>query len=159
VSVGLHIAPEFPQALESVAEARAWLDGVFAAERARGDGCDVCRLLLDELVANAVIHGGSEVGVTVDVQDDVRVEVTNRGTHGVIEPIPYQRGEPAAHFGLHLVHGLSTSWGVLRDTGDTTVWFELPHPGRVTEAGSRPRNIEQRAGGSDKSQSSSSKVP
>ena len=88
----------------------------------------MCRLLLDELVANAVTHGDSDVEVTVNVTDLVRVDVTNRGTDGEVAPIPYERGEPASHFGLHLVHGLSTSWGVTRDDDTTTVWFELPHP-------------------------------
>ncbi len=106
-----------------------WLDGVFAAERLEGDACDVCLLLLDELVANAVTHGGSEVRVAVDIGDPIRVEVTNRGTAGTVAPIPYERGRPAEHFGLHLVHGLSSSWGVTRDPGDTVVWFQVPHPG------------------------------
>jgi anti-sigma regulatory factor (Ser/Thr protein kinase) len=141
VSVGLHIAPDLPHSLESVGVAREWLDGVFAAERLDGDGCEVCHLLLDELVANAVIHGGSGAEVSVEVADIVRVEVTNGGTDGEIEAIPYPRGEPAAHFGLHLVHGLSTSWGVARDHVSTTVWFELPHPGRAPEPGTRPRVV------------------
>jgi anti-sigma regulatory factor (Ser/Thr protein kinase) len=159
VSVGLHIAPEFPHSVQSVREARAWFGRVIAAERLGGDGCDVCRLLLDELVANAVLHGGSEVEVSVEVADVLRVEVTNHGTHGVVEPIPYERGEPAAHFGLHLVHGLSTSWGVLRDDGDTTVWFELPHPGRMPEPASRPRVVRQASPGSSQSKTSAGKTP
>jgi anti-sigma regulatory factor (Ser/Thr protein kinase) len=105
------------------------LDGVFAAEHLEGDTFDVCLLLLDELVANAVVHGEGGVRVHVDVSDPIRVEVTNRGTEGTVEPIPYERGRPAEHFGLHVVHGLAQSWGVSRDSGDTVVWFELPNPG------------------------------
>ncbi len=89
---------------------------------------DVCLLLLDELVANAVTHGGSDVHVAADVRDPIRIEVTNHGTHGTVAPVPYERGRPAEHFGLHLVHGLSSSWGVTRDAGDTVVWVEVPHP-------------------------------
>jgi len=145
--VGLHIAPELPHELESVTAARRWLDGVFAAERLGGDGCDVCRLLVEELVANAVVHGGSGAEVSVEVYDIVRVEVTNRGTDGEIAAIPYERGEPASHFGLHLVHGLSTAWGVVRDDDTTTVWFELPRPARMEEP-ARPRVVRRSAPGS-----------
>jgi anti-sigma regulatory factor (Ser/Thr protein kinase) len=133
--VGLHVARELPRDISSVRAARVWLDGVFAAERLEGDACDVCLLLLDELVANAVIHGGSDVRVSADVRDPIRIEVTNRGTQGTVAPIPYERGRPAEHFGLHLVHGLSSSWGVSRETGDTVVWFEVPHPTTPDAAG------------------------
>jgi anti-sigma regulatory factor (Ser/Thr protein kinase) len=155
--VGLHIAPILPHALESVSDARGWLDGVFAAEKIDGDGCDVCRLLLEEVVSNAVIHGGSDAEVSVEVTDIVRAEVTNRGTHGVVEPIPYERGEPASHFGLHLVHGLATTWGVTRDDETTTVWFELPRPGRA-EPGARPHTLHSVSGG-DQSRPSSRHSP
>jgi anti-sigma regulatory factor (Ser/Thr protein kinase) len=117
-----------------VRAARVWLDGVFAAEQLEGETCDVCLLLLDELVANAVQHADGGVGVRVDIQDLIRVEVTNHGTDGIVEQIPYERGRPAEHFGLHVVHGLASSWGVSRDTGDTVVWFEVPHPGLAVTA-------------------------
>ena len=127
--MGVYVTPELVSELASVRAASVWLDGVFAAERLEGETCDVCLLLLDELVANAVKHGRGGVGVRVDVRDPIRVEVTNRGTEGTVAPIPYERGRPAEHFGLHVVHGLASSWGVSRDTGDTVVWFEVPHPG------------------------------
>jgi anti-sigma regulatory factor (Ser/Thr protein kinase) len=117
-----------------VRAARVWLDGVFVAERLEGETCDVCLLLLDELVANAVRYGEGGVHVRVDVSDPIRIEVTNHGTDGTVEPIPYERGRPAEHFGLHVVHGLAQSWGVTRDSGDTMVWFEVPHPGVVATA-------------------------
>ena len=133
--VGLHVGRELPHDLSSVRAARVWLDGVLAAEQLEGDARDVCLLLLDELVANAVTHGGSDVRVAADVGDPIRIEVTNRGTAGTVAPIPYERGRPAEHFGLHLVHGLSSSWGVTRDSGDTVVWFEVPHPSVAAKSG------------------------
>jgi anti-sigma regulatory factor (Ser/Thr protein kinase) len=133
--VGVHVGRELPHDLSSVRAARVWLDGVFAAEQLEGDASDVCLLLLDELVANAVTHGGSDVRVTADVGDPIRIEVTNRGTAGTVAPIPYERGRPAEHFGLHLVHGLSSSWGVTRDSGDTVGWFEVPHPSVAVKPG------------------------
>ena len=132
--MGVWVAPELVSELTSVRAARVWLDGVFAAEQLEGETCDVCLLLLDELVANAVRHAEGGVGVRVDVGDPIRIEVTNHGTEGTVAPIPYERGRPAEHFGLHVVHGLAASWGVSRETGDTVVWFEVPHPGLAATA-------------------------
>jgi anti-sigma regulatory factor (Ser/Thr protein kinase) len=126
--VGVHTAPEFPLTPLSVREARVWLGDVLDAEHVDHDASQVCVLLLDELVTNALVHAGSTVRVRVDVEtgSSTRVEVTNHGTQGRVDPVPYERGQPARHFGLHLVEALATSWGVRRDDGDTTVWFSLP---------------------------------
>ncbi len=123
--------PELVSELASVRAASVWLDGVFAAERLEGETCDVCLLLLDELVANAVKHGRGGVGVRVDVRDPIRVEVTNRGTEGTVAPIPYERGRPAEHFGLHVVHGLASELGSARGT-PATPWSgsRCPIPAR-----------------------------
>ena len=83
-------------------------------------------LMLSELVANAVQHGGA--GPTEVVQ--VRVASTQRRVRvEVIDP----GGEPAQHiqhadggYGLLLVEHLSDGWG--RETtadGGSLAWFEL----------------------------------
>lgn len=84
------------------------------------------RLLVTELVSNAVRHSGaSTVDLMVVVtRPSVRVEVTDRG-----------RGfDPALHsvdrdreggWGLFLVERLADRWGVAREDLGTRVWFEL----------------------------------
>jgi signal transduction histidine kinase len=96
-------------------------DGVLtpaAAEQAR--------LLLSEVVSNAVRHGaGDQVRVLIDAAHDgeLRCEVVDEGSGFV----PKARDKPATAeggWGLHLVETLSRRWGVRE--GSTHVWFELP---------------------------------
>ena len=86
------------------------------------------KLLLSEVVTNAVRHAasprGAKIGLAVSVMGDaVRAEVTDAG-HG-FEPVP--RGTPrdaVGGWGLHLVDRIATRWGV--DAGEPArVWFEL----------------------------------
>jgi signal transduction histidine kinase len=86
---------------------------------------DHARLLLSEVVTNAVRHGeGATIRVRLDAGTTgrLRCEVTDDG-HGFV---PTARDKPATDvggWGLQLVENLSQRWGV-RD-GSTLVWFEL----------------------------------
>jgi anti-sigma regulatory factor (Ser/Thr protein kinase) len=96
------------------------LDGVIAPTAA-----EQARLLLSEVVTNAVRHGeGEQIRVMLDAADDgeLRCEVTDEG-HGFV---PKARDKPATDvggWGLHLVETLAERWGVRE--GSTHVWFEL----------------------------------
>jgi anti-sigma regulatory factor (Ser/Thr protein kinase) len=117
-----------------------WLDaGSSAASEARAavgalDGradaavLDDIRLLLSELVTNAVRHSGAPAGAKVGVRVSVtsgrvRAEVTDPGRG--FEPSPRQKGRlEAGGWGLHLVDRLADRWGV--DRGQPVrVWFEI----------------------------------
>jgi two-component sensor histidine kinase len=96
------------------------LDGVLAPTRA-----DEVRLLLSEVVTNAVRHGdGEQIRVVLDAGQDgqLRCEVTDEG-HGFV---PKARDKPMTEvggWGLQMVETLSERWGVRE--GSTHVWFEL----------------------------------
>jgi anti-sigma regulatory factor (Ser/Thr protein kinase) len=96
------------------------LDGVIAPEIA-----DPARLLLSEVVTNAVRHGeGDVVRVLLDAGRDgaLRCEITDAGQGFV----PVERTKPSTEvggWGLHLLETMSRTWGVLEDR--TRVWFEL----------------------------------
>ena len=85
------------------------------------------RLLLTELVTNALRHGAvkpdDEIAVRAEVTDGtVRIEVQDPGRNGPVEP-----REPGTHgggYGLYLVDRLTHQWGVDRRDG-TVVWAEL----------------------------------
>jgi len=86
---------------------------------------DTLRLLVSEVVTNAVRHGGAQEPVELHLtwNSEVRVEVSDHG-HG-FTPVPRVGAldEPGG-FGLFLVGRLADRWGVETDDG-TTVWFVL----------------------------------
>src|SRR5262245_41532196 len=86
------------------------------------------RVVVSELVANAVKYGpGGAIHVELDVVSagHVRGTVPDRLDDGYRVSEPHIVDDPGAHggYGLRLVDGLTTDWGV----GDpsTAVWFEL----------------------------------
>ena len=87
---------------------------------------DQARLLLSEVVSNAVRHGdGETIRVLLDAVQggELRCEVVDEG-HGFV---PKARDKPSMEvggWGLHMVETLSRRWGVRE--GSTHVWFELP---------------------------------
>jgi anti-sigma regulatory factor (Ser/Thr protein kinase) len=86
------------------------------------------RLLVSELVTNAVRHSGAgpsgTVQVTLDCSDDgVRVEVTDDG-QGFVPSSASRTEPPMDGFGLLLVDELADRWGVHVERG-ARVWFEI----------------------------------
>jgi serine/threonine-protein kinase RsbW len=114
---------------ESAAEARHMLD-VLAGELPDGRIRDV-RLLVSELVTNAVRHAnlmpGDVIGLVVDVSNrTLRVEVHDPGG-GFVPSAPSPDPARPSGWGLYLVAELADRWGV--DSADRTlVWFELDRP-------------------------------
>jgi anti-sigma regulatory factor (Ser/Thr protein kinase) len=86
------------------------------------------RLLVSELVTNAVKHGGSSADRTVQVKLDcskerVRAEVRDEGPG--FEPRAGRRIDPMEDgIGLGLVDQLADRWGVHVERG-ARVWFEI----------------------------------
>jgi serine/threonine-protein kinase RsbW len=85
------------------------------------------RLLLTELITNALRHAnmspGDEISVRAElVEGTVRIEVSDPGKNGPVEV--RKPGARGGGYGLFLVDRLTNRWGVDRDDG-TTVWAEL----------------------------------
>jgi serine/threonine-protein kinase RsbW len=119
-TLALTLAPE----PESVAEARMRVLEAVGANL--GDGqVDALRLLVSEVVTNAVRHGGQDVPVELRAtwNAEVLVEVVDHGGGFTPAPRSGDADEPGG-FGLFLVGSLADRWGV--DTnGATRVWFVL----------------------------------
>jgi anti-sigma regulatory factor (Ser/Thr protein kinase) len=114
---------------ESAAEARHILDEL-AGAIPDGRMRDV-RLLISELVTNAVRHADLDAGDAIDLVIDVadqmlRVEVHDPGG-GFVPSTPSPDPARPSGWGLYLVAELADRWGV--DSDDRTrVWFELDRP-------------------------------
>jgi anti-sigma regulatory factor (Ser/Thr protein kinase) len=114
---------------EAAAEARHALDDLVEAipdSRMR----DV-RLLVSELVTNAVRHAdlaaGDAIELVIEVAEGMlRVEVHDPGG-GFVPSAPSPDPARPSGWGLYLVAELADRWGV--DSDDRTrVWFELDRP-------------------------------
>ena len=89
------------------------------------DQTDVAELLTSELVTNAVLHVGSEVGLLVRLTPRaVRVEVRDASPE---PPVPRHCEDDAlTGRGLRLVETMSAAWGFDPNGQGKVVWFELP---------------------------------
>lgn len=102
---------------------RTVFDILISADRV--DLAETAALVTSEIVTNAVLHAGSEIGLTVTVtQSGVLVEVQDDSAR-----IPAQRTYEATATtgrGMALVGALATRFGVRRIPGDgKVVWFTL----------------------------------
>lgn len=100
------------------------------------------QLLTDELLTNAVRHGGGQFLLEATTSGSMlKVRVTDIGTSDpvtVFHPGHWRDGGR----GLTIVESLASEWGIERSEGGKTVWFELdlgadadPPAGERTEAG------------------------
>jgi anti-sigma regulatory factor (Ser/Thr protein kinase) len=85
---------------------------------------DTARLLVSELVINAVTHARTEsmLVLTSDGRG-LRVEVTDRCAE--VPRIQEQSPEVPTGRGLRIVAQLAAEWGVVQGPDGKTVWFEL----------------------------------
>ena len=121
------LAPE----VRSAGSARRFVEATLAQWGARSQ-LDIVKLLVSELVTNAVVHAHSEAEVVVRLTSSaVRVEVLDRSRDlpVVRQPAPTD----VSGRGLALVEALATAWGVRMLPEGKAVWFEVPlaaDPGR-----------------------------
>jgi anti-sigma regulatory factor (Ser/Thr protein kinase) len=86
---------------------------------------ETLRLLVSEVVTNAIRHGGASEPLELQARwnSEVRVQVCDHGEGFTPAPRVGALDEPGG-FGLYLVGRLADRWGVETDDG-TTVWFVL----------------------------------
>jgi anti-sigma regulatory factor (Ser/Thr protein kinase) len=115
---------QLPPEPSSVAQARQQVCDAIAADFGEDD-VETLRLLVSEVVTNAVRHGSSTRPVELNVHwnAEVRIEVSDHGDGFTPHPRGGALDEPGG-FGLYLVGRLADRWGV-ETTDGTTVWFVL----------------------------------
>jgi CheY-like chemotaxis protein len=115
---------DLPAELVSPAAARRFVEDTLE-EWDCGEQLDTVKLLVSEVVANAVVHAGSEVTVAVQLLPGA-IRVAVRDTDSA-RPVPRDAApEDESGRGLALVEALSTSWGVEQTPSGKSVWFEVP---------------------------------
>jgi anti-sigma regulatory factor (Ser/Thr protein kinase) len=120
---------QMPGVPAAVDDARRWVATTLDGWPARR--VEAARLLVSEVVTNAVLHARTDVEVRVELDDrTARVEVADRSPVDLV-PKRYQP-DAATGRGLRLLATLADRWGVRRSSGGKVVWFEL---GREEGAG------------------------
>jgi anti-sigma regulatory factor (Ser/Thr protein kinase) len=127
----------FPAELRSAAQARHHAERVLS--RWGLDAIlDVARLLVSELVVNAVTHAGSSADLSLCVVGPrLRVEVSDQSPVAP-QPKEYSPTAPDGR-GLLILDDLADAWGVDVAQSGKTVWFELVIPGDPRHDGVRPQ--------------------
>jgi two-component sensor histidine kinase len=122
------VEADVPGGPHAAARARRMVESELAGRMSGDVVADVC-LLVTELVANGVRHGGGERGASLRLllqgrRPGLHVEVVNADRTG--RPVAPRRPDLAGGggIGLHLVDRLASRWGV-SDDRPTTVWFEM----------------------------------
>jgi anti-sigma regulatory factor (Ser/Thr protein kinase) len=122
------VEAEVPGGPHAAARARRLVETQLAGRIPGERLADVC-LLVTELVANVVRHGGGGPGASLRLllqgrRPGLHVEVVNadRASGAVRQRRPDLGG--GGGLGLHLVERLANRWGV-RDGRPAAVWFEM----------------------------------
>jgi anti-sigma regulatory factor (Ser/Thr protein kinase) len=130
VSTSLAVGPDAPgQARETL----KMLNGAIGVEP-----MEDLRLLVSELVTNAVRHAGLDPGdaITLEVRvtdHAIHAEVSDLGSGFV--PVPFEAApDRASGWGLRFVDELADRWGTSAAQG-ATVWFELAARARQDASG------------------------
>jgi anti-sigma regulatory factor (Ser/Thr protein kinase) len=90
------------------------------------------RILLSELVTNAIEHAGLRKGETIGL--DVRIGrtkaemVVRYPEHVGFEPTFSPDADGASGWGLFLVHRISDRWSVVESVGQVVTWCEVDVP-------------------------------
>ena len=108
----------------SVPLARSWARGWLVDSPVPSERRDVARLVLSELVTNAVRQGDGAVRVTLEVADDsLLIEVFDSGHR--LPTLSESAVDSPGGRGLHLVDTVSDEWGVREDLDGKAVWCRL----------------------------------
>jgi serine/threonine-protein kinase RsbW len=122
------VEAEVPGGPHAAALARRLVERELAGRMPLDIVADAC-LLVTELVANGVRHGGA----TANRSLHLHLQGSGPGLHVEVFNADHARGRVAPRrpditggggIGLHLVEELASRWGV-RDASRTSVWFEL----------------------------------
>jgi anti-sigma regulatory factor (Ser/Thr protein kinase) len=117
-----------PARAAAVSEARRWV-GAVAAEHVDPDQAEKLRLVISEIVTNALRHGSQSERIDLAVTpkpEFLCVQVTDDGPGLAPRPRALET-DGEGGYGLFFVEQLTRRWGVTRENRRTRVWFELDY--------------------------------
>jgi anti-sigma regulatory factor (Ser/Thr protein kinase) len=85
---------------------------------------DVARLLVSEVVTNAVLHARTEVTLTLE-RDRSTVQVQIQDANPLLPVMRSHGPDAGTGRGLHVLDRLATRWGTSQIEGGKIVWFEM----------------------------------
>jgi anti-sigma regulatory factor (Ser/Thr protein kinase) len=103
----------------------------------RSEDADVARLLVSEVVTNAVRFAGARQALRLEVvADDVRVRIAVLDGSDLLPKQREAADTDETGRGMHLIAALASEWGVIErgvaagtpDEVGKSVWFDLPAP-------------------------------
>ena len=108
---------------------------------------EVARLLVSELVTNAVLHAGTEVELRLEFDETrVNVEVADSNPH--LPVIRAHGTEAGTGRGLHVVDQMASRWGARNLEVGKVVWFEIHNaPQMDQEHDPAPHQAQGKSGG------------
>jgi anti-sigma regulatory factor (Ser/Thr protein kinase) len=113
----------FPAVPESVGSARRFTRAALGRHDVEPQLIDTAMLLVSELATNAIVHAASSLTLRIDVGDDIRVEVCDRGEAPPVVGEPEMDGESGR--GLAIVTTLADDWSWSPRSSGKVVWFSL----------------------------------
>jgi anti-sigma regulatory factor (Ser/Thr protein kinase) len=117
---------ELPRDPAAAGRARGVLDQL-GAGRLESEELGRAKLLVSELVNNAIVHGRGRIRLRLSLDEDrLLAEVIDEGS-GFEREVRRGDFERLGGWGLSLVDAESSRWGV--HEGTTHVWFEIERPG------------------------------
>lgn len=97
------------------------------AREVEADELQTAKLLVSELVTNAVVHGHGEITLRATLDEDrLLVDVIDQG-QGFEGAVRQRDFASVGGRGLAIVDAEASRWGI--HEGTTHVWFELERPG------------------------------
>ena len=149
MSVRIVLAPES----SSVPLARSFVGDQLA--HLPSETVDLARLLVSEVVTNAVLHARTDSTLTLDWNESI-VKVQVQDTNPALPVIRSHGAEAGTGRGLHVLDRLASRWGADRLPDGKVVWFEIPaisdpaqpdqlQAGRGPDHGGFERAVKQKA--------------
>jgi len=95
---------------------RPWASEVFASDTA---------LVVTELVANSVLHAGTDLSMEISVETPITIRVEVFDGSFILPVLQEASSDAVSGRGLRLVDAIATCWGARQRMDGKVVWCEL----------------------------------